>query len=218
MFEIAGLGLGLLGSIGKIFSRGKANKKLNALMAQDPTYVANPEAGQRLALAKQLLNARSPGAVAAERNIYSNQANSTAFATRAASDASQLLASVGDIQGNTNAAFNRLGASEAADYQRRYGNLENAQEAFIREGDKVYNDQVRRFGNKVQLTGAQVANNANNWGDVSNLGFGLMDFGAAGGFDNLRDLFGGGSGGGRNGGIGIVNQNKYGGWSPRRFE
>lgn len=214
MFELAGLGLGLVGGIGKLLSRGRANRKLNQLMKDDPTYAANPIAQQRLSLAQALLNARMPGAAAAERNIYSNASNQVRNIQRGATDASQALAAASGAYAQAGNQFTQLGVQEAQDYQRRYNNLTDAQQGVINEGDKVYNDQVRKFGNKVQLTGAQVANNANNWGDISNLGFGLMDFGAAGGFGNL---FGGGSGGGRNGGIGIVNQNQYGGWSPRRF-
>lgn len=182
---LIGAALGAAGLIGKAFSRGKANREINRLLKQDPQYVSNPIGGERLGLARTLLNARMPGSIAAERNIYTNQANATANATRAATDASQLLATAGDIQGNTNDAFNELGQREAEDYQRRYGNLVDAQEGMILEGDKVFGDQVRRFGNKVQLKGVQSGNNAANWGDLSNLGFGLMDFGAAGGFQNL---------------------------------
>lgn len=185
MFEIAGLGLGLLGGIGKLFSRGKSNRELEKLMKSNPAYKSNPIAAQRLGLAKQLLNARMPGAVAAERNIYTNQANATAGATRAATDSSQLLATAGEIQGNTNDAFGNLGQNEAQDYYRRLDNLGGAQEGMIREGDKVYQDEVRRFQDTAAIKGAQSANRGNNWGDISSMGFGLMDFGAAGGFGNF---------------------------------
>lgn len=184
MFELAGLATGLIGGFGKLFSRGRSNRELNRLLKMNPEYTANPEAAQRLALTKQLLNARSPGAVAAERNIYSNQANSTAAATRAATDSSQLLATAGQIQGQTNDAFNELGMDETNDYQRRFGNVSDAQEGVIREGDKVYADKVRRFQDAAQIKGAQMANRGNNWSDISNLGFGLADYGLAGGFSN----------------------------------
>ena len=70
-----GMAAGAIGTIGKMFGRGAANKKLNALGKLDPEYTANPEAAKRLGLASTLLNARSPGAMAAERNIQQNQAN-----------------------------------------------------------------------------------------------------------------------------------------------
>lgn len=185
MFELAGAGLGLIGTIGKMFARGAANRKLRQLQKEDPVYQSSPIAAQRLGLANTLLNARAPGAAAAEQNIYSNQANATANAERGATDSSQLLLTGGAIQGQTNDAFNQLGQNETADYQRRYGNQVGAQEGMIAEGDKVFNDQTRRFNDKTQFQGAQAANNANNWGDVSNFGMALGNFGVNGGFNSL---------------------------------
>src|SRR5205085_1584394 len=84
---------------------------------------ANPIAGQRLGLAQTLLNARMPGAAAAERNIYGSQANTMAQVNRNATDSSQVLALAGAAQGQTNQAFSNLETQEAQDYQRRYSNL-----------------------------------------------------------------------------------------------
>ena len=50
MFELASLGLGIVGGIGKMFARGKANRELRKLQAQDPVYQANPIAAQRMSL------------------------------------------------------------------------------------------------------------------------------------------------------------------------
>lgn len=203
MFELAGLATGLIGGIGKLFGRGAANKSLSRLQKLDPTYKANPIAGQRLALAQQLLNSRAPGASRVEQNIYANQANRVSNIERGATDASQALALDAAAQGQSNEAFNQLGANEAQDYQRRYSNLTGAQEGVINEGDKVYQDQVRRFGDLAQIRGMQNANRQQNWQDISNMGFGLANFGMAGG---MRGLFGGGNnqatgGMGGNGGV-----------------
>lgn len=199
MLPLIGAAVGILGGIGKMIGRGKANRQMNALLAQDPTYKANPLAGQRLGLAQQLLNARMPGAATAERNIYGNQATTLANVNRNATDASQALALSAGVQGQTNQSFQDLGMQEAQDYQRRYSNLEGAQEGMIAEGDKVYQDQVRKFGVLSQIRGAQNENRQNTWGDISNLGFSAMGFGMQGGFKNL---FGGG---GQQGGVGGMN-------------
>lgn len=182
---LIGAALGGAGLIGKAFSRGKANRMMERLIKEDPVYKENPLARQRLGLARTLLNARMPGSIAAERNIFRNQANTMAGTTRAATDASQLLAMGGEAQGTTNDAIDELALEEAGDYQRRYDNVTGAEEGVIREGDKLYQDSVRRFGNKAQLKGAQASNNSANWGDMANFGFSLMDFGAAGGFQNM---------------------------------
>ena len=181
-----GMGIGVLGSIGKMISRGQANRDMKSLISRNPAYQENPLAQQRLSLAQTMLNARMPGSLQAERNIYGSQANQLANVNRNATDASQALAMGAAAQGATNDAFTNLGMQEAGDYQRRYGNLVNAQEGVINEGDKVYQDQVRRYGDETQLRGGIAANRANTWGDVSNLGFGLADFGMAGGFNNYR--------------------------------
>ena len=202
MFELASLGLGIVGGIGKMFARGKANRELRKLQAQDPVYQANPIAAQRMSLTQNLLNARMPGAQQAERNIYQAQGNQFANINRNATDASQALALGASTLGQTQDQFNQLGMNEANDYQRRYGNYAQAGEGVINEGNKVFEDQTRRYGDKVQNVGAQQANNAANWGDVSNMGFGLLDFGASGGFGNFKNLFGGGGDGNRQMGMG----------------
>lgn len=188
----AGLGIGLIGGIGKMFGRGKANKQMEALIAQNPMYKENPLARQRLGLAQQLMNARMPGASQAERNIYSNQANQVSNIQRGATDSSQLLAMGANAFGQSNQAFNELGQAEAGNKQQQYQNVASAQQGVINEGDKVFNDQIRRFEDLSRIRGAQNANRQANWGDVSNMGFGLANFGMAGGFGNM---FGGGGGG-----------------------
>jgi len=187
---LLGLGLGLAGALGKMAGRGKANKKMNRLLGEDPVYSENPIARQRMGLAQTMLNARMPGAQAVENNIYGNQANTLSNIQRGATDSSQALAMASGVQGSTNDAFQNLGITEAQDYQRRYGNLSDAQEGVIREGDKVFRDKERRFGNKMQVSGAINENRQNNWGDISNMGFGLADFAMSGGFNSLQ---GGGS-------------------------
>lgn len=203
-----GLATGIIGGIGKIFGRGKANRRLEKLMQNDPLYKANPIAGQRMALARQLLNARSPGAAQVERNIYKNQANQLGQLQRNATDSSQLLALGAGAIGQSNQAFNELGLNEAQDYQRRYGNLVGAQEGMINEQDKVYQDKIRRFQNQLQSHGVQNANRQANWGDISSMGFGLMNFGMGSGMNNL---FGGG---GQRGRRPTANTTYYNGYTP----
>jgi len=183
--SLIGLGAGIVGGIGKMIGRKKANRQLDELLAKDPKYTANPEVANRLGLAKTLLNARMPGAAAAERNIYGSQANTVANVTRNATDANQALAVAAGVGGQTNQAFQDLGQQEAQDYQRRYGNLVGAQDEMVQEGDKVFGDQVRRYGNEVQVRGAQNQNKQDNWQDISNLGFGMADFSMNGGFNNM---------------------------------
>lgn len=179
------LAIGAAGMIGKAVGRGKANRKMDDLLAQDPKKEISDVAKQRFALSKTLLNARMPGAIQAERNIYRSGANANASATRAATDATQLLATAGEIQGSQNDAFTDLGVGEAQDYQRRFNNYEGAGNTMINEEDKVFQDTLRRQQNKFDVEGAKQTNRQNTWGDISNFGFSMANFGLSGGFDNI---------------------------------
>jgi hypothetical protein len=176
-----GLGVGLVSGIAGLFHSGSANRKLEQLLKQDPAYSANPIAAQRMGLAQTLLNSRMPGAASLERNIYGSQANTNAGIERNATDSSQALALMSGGQGQTNKAFGDLATQEDQDYQRRYGNLVGAQQGEIQEGDKVYQDQIRRFQDMAQIRGQQNQNTSNAWSSLGNMGFGLANFGLSGG-------------------------------------
>ena len=205
-----GIGLGLVGSIGKMFGNAKANRELRTLQANDPNYATssagmanNKLASGRLGLAQTLLNARMPGAQTIERNIYGTQANTTAGINRNATDSATALALQGGVQGQTNQAFNQLGLEEKNNYQQNYQNLVGAQEGMMNENDRAYQDQVRRFGDQAQIGGQINQNRQNTWSSISNLGFGIADIGANGGFG------GGSSSGGQGMSTGM-------GWNPAR--
>lgn len=165
-------GLGLVGSIGKMFGRSKANRELEKLLAKRPEY--RNQAG----LAQTLLNARMPGAAQAERNIYQQEANQIANAQRGATSGNQLLLAGAGATGMANQAFGQLGQAEAADYQRRYGNVVSAQQ-------QDYEAAMQRYAQEAQIRGAQQENRQNTWGDVSGLGFGFANLAAQGAFNKV---------------------------------
>mgnify|MGYP003649080947 CR=1 FL=1 len=166
---LIGTGIGLLGSIGKMFGRGRANRELEAMLAKMPKY--KNQAG----LAQTLLNARMPGAAQAERNIYQQEANQIANAQRAATSGNQLLLAGAGATGMANQAFGGINQAELADYQRRYGNLVDAQQ-------QDYQAAMQRYGLESQLRGAQQENRQNTMGDISGLGFGFANLAAQGAF------------------------------------
>lgn len=175
---LIGLGIGLIGGIGKMFGRGKANREMDKLLAKNPVYNENPLAKQRLGLAQTLLNARMPGAVAVERNLFTNQATQLNRLDRGATDASQALAAAAGIGAQTDTSLNQLGVNEAQDYQRRLANLSDAQQGVIMEGDKVFQDKTRRYNDEFAVRGAQQQNRQNTWGDISNFGFSFANMAA----------------------------------------
>lgn len=182
---LAGLATGIIGAIGGFFGNKKANKQLDAIAKTDPVYTENPLAKQRLALAQTILNSRFPGAATEERNIYGTQATQLGNIQRNATNSAQALALAGGVQGQTNAAFSNLGQEEAQNYYRNLQNLNSAEEGAINEGDKVFQDEQRRFGDRIQIGGAKNANRQNTWQSISNLGFGLGDLGMNGGFSGF---------------------------------
>lgn len=189
MLPLIMAGLGVAGGIGKMFARAKANKDLKSLMGQDPVYQQNPIAAQRMALAQQLFNARSPGAAAVERNIYGTMGNVLNAGQRNATDSTQALALASAAGGQAQQGFNQLGIQEAQDQQRRYQNLIGAEDAVIREGDKVFEDSTRRYDNRVGIQGTINKNRQSSWQELSNMGFGLADFGMKGGLNELEGMF-----------------------------
>jgi hypothetical protein len=184
---LIGLGIGLAGTIGKMISRGKANKELGKLSKQDPKYQINQIARDRLALAKTMLNARMPGAIQVEKNILGNQANRLGSINKLATDSATALSMANQVSNKTDQQLSDLGTTEAGDYYRRLGFLNEAQEGMISEEDKSYEDTIRRYGNLLQIKGAQASNRSNTWGDIAGLGFGLADFASSGG----GNMFGG---------------------------
>lgn len=207
---------GLLQGLTNIHSANKANKELDKVWQQDPSYTANPLVNQQFDLAKQLFYGRMAGAPQEERNIFTNNANFNAQVGRNSSDGSQALALAAAGQGQTDQSFQNLQLKEQ---QNKYGmlsNLNNAYGSMINEGDKIYNDQVRRFGDYASIKGAQTKNNASKWTGIWN---GLnSDFNDAmsivGLASGMPGLGGGGkqtqqqTGGGMSGG--------WPGWSPQQ--
>ena len=84
-----------------------------------------------------------------------------------------------------------LGVTEAQDYQRRYGNLTDAIGRQINEEDKVFADRESNYANKVAMQGKINENRQAAWGDIANMGFGLANFGLAGGGEMASQALGG---------------------------
>jgi len=187
-----------MGTVGNIFSSIagiKWDKKMSKLLEEDPAYTADPNAKQRLGMAQTLLNARMPGAAAAERNIYGAGANATAAAARGATDASQFLALASGIQGQEGQQFMDLQSKEAQDYGGRLDRLTDASKGMSEEHKALFDDSVRRWQDKININTAQYTARANGGKSIGALG---SSFGDTSGFG------GGGSGGG--GGMGMSDK------------
>src|SRR6266700_3363581 len=136
--SIGGLGLGLIGGVASLFGARRANKRLDQLLKEDPSYAANPLAAGRLALSRNLLNARMPGASSVEQNIYGNEGNQLGNISRYATDSSTAISAGAAAIGAGNRQFQQLGQEENQDYQRRFTNYVGAEEGQIGEDTKVF--------------------------------------------------------------------------------
>jgi hypothetical protein len=188
---------GLISAANSFLTGMKQKKMAKKINPQDVTYEESPYAKEQLAGARANLNARMPGAAQAERNVYQNQANTLASMGRNATDSSQLLALAGGVQGQTNDAFGNLGVAEAQNRMVQQQQLNNALGVMTNEGDKVFNDKLRKYQEaynaKQGLMNAgmtNMANGVNQWGQTIDNAMGQVMSFATGG------MAGSGSGGG----------------------
>lgn len=161
-----------------MIGRGAANKQMRKLLAEQPKYKYD-------GMARTLLNARMTGAAQAERNIFQSGANAMGRMQQAATSAADVMQSAAGVQAQGNQALQGLAGQEALDYQRRYGNYQEKQQ-------RKFADELRQYQTRAQLEGAMQENRQNTWGDISNAGFSLASFNAAGGFgkSGLQGMFG----------------------------
>ena len=171
---IAGAGVGLVGSVGKMIGRGKANREMEEIKRKVNAMQINPEYAKQLGLTQTQLQGRMAGASQAERNIYQQGANAQANINRAATDPMQAILGAGGIQGQTNQAFNQLAGQEQADYANR---LERMMQAGMSKAQAEDALNMQKLQMETQLSGAQQENKQNTWGSLSNLGFAAANVG-----------------------------------------
>lgn len=188
---------GTLGSIiGSIFrgSQGRKQQRMaDAIHPVDATYTESPFAKNQLATVQQMMNGRMAGASNEEQAIQNNFANSMAGVNRNATNGSQSLAMLAGLQGNTNQALSDLQTKENMNKQSLLGQLAYANQMNTAEGDKVYNDQLRKFNNdmnaKNALQSAAWQNKGGFWNGLSNGLVGAGNFLEQGGGKAIGNLF-----------------------------
>ncbi len=173
-FGPVGIGVGALAGVAKYFLGKKQDNLANKINPNFVPYQENPLAKQQLGIAQQFLNGRMAGAGMLEQNIANSQANQMSNISRNASDSSTALALGAAAQGQANNAYGNLQTKEA---QNKYNLLDNLNAAYatnIREGDKVHQSQMDKFGidtnEKSQLRSAGVQNQFGALNDLSSLG------------------------------------------------
>jgi len=172
-----GAGISAANAIGRWFSGKKQKKLANQINPVFNQYQASPYAGKRMGLAKQLFAGRMFGAPQQERNIFSNQANTLNNVNKVATDASQALAYGAAAQGQTDDALTGLQTAEAQNKYNLLGNLNDAYQGMIGEGDKEYDSMRYKFEQDVNQKNALMESGMQNKygaiGDLSSLGIQL---------------------------------------------
>lgn len=168
-------GIGAIGGAVKIFQGAHQNKLANKVVVPDASYTTSPYAQKMYGQAQMLLNSRQPGAAAAEQNIMGSQANAMGAVDRNATSGSQALAMLGAINGNTDQAFQNLNEQEGQWKLSALNNYNQASNAMINEGDKVYQSDLQKrleaINEKNSLRGAATQNIGNGMNDFQNTAF-----------------------------------------------
>lgn len=166
----------------------KMRGELDAALKLDPTYKSSPYAANTLGLAQTLLNSRMAGAAGRARSIYGTQANTIANAQRNATDASQALAVGAASQGQADQSFGNEQQLEGQDYLNKVNNLNTANQGMTAEGDKVFDDSVRRWQDQVNTIMAKYKSKSAGNQSLINAGGSLASTGIAyGNYQNSQN-------------------------------
>ena len=166
-----------------------ADKQLEQLKAENPSYTRSQFPGMQLGLANQTFNSRQPGAARFQQNTLSSQGNTLDFIGKNSSDASQAMLMGAGVQGQTNQVLGDLQLQETDWKKFGLQNLNDAYSENQKEDMYGYEKKMETYQNKVQLQGAQAANKLakrkalwNTVGGIANFGVNVASAAATGGF------------------------------------
>lgn len=198
----------LFSAVNSLIQAGKQNKMARAINPVNTTYAESaadtksfsPFIRSLYGEGKNLYQGRMVGANAAEQNIMTDEANAVATGQRNAGDASTLLAYAAGIHGQGQDQLSKLAVEEGRDKQNRFGVYSNVSRLMADEGQKVYEDKLRRYYDDLNykrgLEGAAMQNKANFWGGLDDtIKAGISAFSPGGVLQGV--LGGGGNSGGQ---------------------
>ena len=154
-----------IGSLAKIGVGIHQNHLANKVVVPNVNYTSSPYAANNLGTAEQMFNGRMAGAGTAEQNILNNGANAEGSIQRNSTSGAQSLALAMASQGQTDHSLQQVGQQEGNYKMNMLNNLNMANNGMTVEGDKVYNDNVRKqnlaIGEKNSLRGSSMQNIGN---------------------------------------------------------
>ncbi len=155
----------LFGAVNSLFTGLKQGKLARRINPIDQTYKENPYIKSLYGQGANLYQGRMAGASQAEQNLLTNQSNTISSIENNAGDAGTVLAAAAGVGGQTNDALTDLATREAMDKQNRFGIYSQVSQLMAQEGDKVYEDRLRKYYDdlnyKRALQGASQQNTAN---------------------------------------------------------
>lgn len=154
--------MGIFSAIGNFITSGKQKKLAKSINPINTTYEVDKNIKGLYGQGQNLYQGRMAGANAAEQGLQTSAANTNAAIARNAGDASTALAMAAGVQGQTDQSIQDLAIKEAQDKQGRFGIYSNVSQLMAREGDKVYQDKLRKYYDdlnyKRALEGASMQN------------------------------------------------------------
>lgn len=177
----------IFGAVNNMIQAGRQRRLARQIKPVNATYTENPYIKGLFSQGSNLYQGRMAGANAASQNIATNAANTNAAIARNAGDASTALATAAGVQAQADQSYQDLATQEAMDKSNRFGIYSNVSQLMAQEGDKVFQDKLRKYYDdlnyKRALEGSAMQNQANAFGSLdraigTTLGYGL----APGGF------------------------------------
>lgn len=178
--------MGLFAGINGLITSIQQNRLAKRINPVDATYQASPAITNLYNAGENLYQGRMPGAVAGEQNIETNAANTDAAVTRNATSGSQALAVEAGVQGQADNAITGLATKEAQDKENRFGIYSNVSQLMAEEGNKVFQDKLRKYYDdlnyKRALQGSAMQNKASFFSGLDDTAMAVVSAFAPGGF------------------------------------
>lgn len=192
----------IISAVGDLITSLKQKKLAKGINPVDATYQSSPFINDLYYQGKNLYQGRMAGANEAQNNILVNASNTRDTVDRSATSGSQALAIAAGTQGQADQSFQNLATQEAQDKQQRFGIYSNVSQLQAQEGDKVYQDKLRKYYDdlnyKRALQGASMQNMQGFFNGLDDTAKAALSLVSPGGL-----LAGGGGGGGGNSGGGL---------------
>lgn len=164
----------IFSAVNSLITAGKQNKLARGINPVNTTYAEsarsggeNPYIQSLYGEGRNLYQGRMAGATQAEQNLLSGNAGFNAAVDRSATSGSQAIAAKAAGLGSTNQGFQDLALTEAQNKQNRFGIYSNVSQLMADEGNKVYQDRLRKYYDDLNykrgLQGAAMQNKASFW-------------------------------------------------------